>query len=87
MIKQSSYAELLKQLMEELFFVTEDIDLVLCIFLTTGKNRRTMINKRGFCIMIFSFLYAFYVCPEFNRPSTHLSNSIEKDSFSLLTFT
>lgn len=30
-------------------------------FLTTGKNRRPVINKRGFGITIFSFLFEFYV--------------------------
>lgn len=61
MITQSSYAELLQLLTEESFFVTEVTDLILRIFLTTGKNRRPVINKRGFGIMIFSFLFEFYV--------------------------
>lgn len=61
MITQSSYAELLQLLTEESFFVTEVTDLILRIFLTTGKNRRPVINKRGFGITIFSFLFEFYV--------------------------
>lgn len=73
-ITQSFYAKLLQLLVEEFSFVTEVSGTILWIFLTTGKNRGTMINKRGFSINIFSFLCEFYVYLQSNQTSTHLSN-------------